>query len=877
LDKYRLFATFSENMQLKFIRLILFILFISGLFIVSAEASVPVVHISPKPTWLNILKPYDKKIPLRDVDNGYFYQLYEEQVQVEKQADYTHVIRDIVSNEGIQNGSELNISFDPSYERIDFHELIVWRDNKPLDRLKAASFKVVADEKDLSRFIYQGSYSAYCILDDIRKGDKIEYSYTITGRNPIFGNKYFRDFYLQTSLPVAHIYKSILISPQRNINYKSFNKVPKVVISDKNGLKCYEWEDFQVKPADDYDNEPGWYNNYNYVQVSDYSNWQEVVDWGLKINPLSTNIKGELAAQITKLKTDSHGDKEVYFRNAVKMVQDEVRYMGIELGEYSHKANHPEKVYGQRYGDCKDKSLLLASILNADGIEAHMVLINSGVKGGIDQYLPSPNAFDHATVVATVNNKQVWVDATIANQRGTSTNIYFPNYGKGLILKPGNNVLTSIPLSKAGKIQCTETYNIPNENGKVSLDVKTIYTLNEADNIRDKFASASMAETEKNYLNYYAKTYPKIESKDSITVSDNEAKNELITYEHYLISDFFKKDTDTNKYGASFYANYINDQLLSIPNKVTGPVALNYPYNLDYTIVVTLPSNWNVENRSKEIKKDEYAFESSVKTSDSTLYLNYKLSYLKDFIPANKLDAYRQDAKQISDNELSYSFNYIPDVSKVPIKINYWLLLVSVVLVALMGITGVRLYRTETDGIVFTRGSGFVPIGGWLMLIALGLAATTVVVLVTLFSDGCFDLNKWSVKHFTISDVGYKALFVFQTLGNVILMCYACFCLILLLNKRDILPKFIIFFYAYGLAYAVAYYIFAMLVYHGNVSEDTTYTVVRAVIVAAIWIPYFKRSTRVQHTFIVPYPETNYSYEWGENGDEKLSAEEPQE
>ena len=117
------------------------------------NAADPVIHFSPRPAWLNKFQVSDKGLPKRNIDNGYFYQLVEEQVQVEQKADYTHIVKEIVSEAGIQNGSEISIGFDPSYERVDVHEIIVWRNNQPQNRLSAKAFKVIADEKELSRFI----------------------------------------------------------------------------------------------------------------------------------------------------------------------------------------------------------------------------------------------------------------------------------------------------------------------------------------------------------------------------------------------------------------------------------------------------------------------------------------------------------------------------------------------------------------------------------------------------------------------------------------------------------------------------------------------------------------------------------------------------
>jgi len=830
-------------------------------FAAYAKAGPPAIHVSSKPTWLNTYKAYDKSIPARSVDNGYFFQLIEEQVHVEKQADYVHIIRQIVSDAGVQNGSEISISFDPSYQKLELHQITVWRDNKPQDRLLVNAFKLIADEKELSKFIYQGTYSAYCILPDIRKGDRIEFSYTITGFNPILGNKYCHDFYFQQSQPIAHIYRSILASPQRKLNFKAFNKVPKTNLSDKNGLKCYEWEDFQVQPAHDYDNQAGWYTSYGYIQISDFANWEEVVNWALKINPLDANINGKLAKQVAELKLKAGDDKTKYFRSAVRFVQDEIRYMGVEIGEYSHRANSPEKVFNQRYGDCKDKSLLLASILTAGGIPANMVLINTAATEKTDQYLPSPFVFDHATVVANLEGKQVWIDPTISYQRGLGTDIYYPNYAKGLIIKAGNTGFAIIPPSKTGYVKCTEQYKVLADNGRATLNVVTTYTLNQANKIRAQLASSSMAETEKSYLDYYAKTYPKVETQDSITVKDDEEKNELTTIENYLVPDLLKKDSTSDRYEASFYASYIGEQLADINNKSRYPLVLNYPYAIDYTINVILPSRWIIDARETSIKRDAYAFKSKISATNDTLFLNYQFRYLKNFLLVDKLDEYRNDVKTIKDNHLSYRFTYTPGGASPVFHMNYWMLPgVGVFTLFIIGLF-IKIYHKETQVVLYSAYANYKPLGGWLVLITIGLALTVVFLGFSIGKGTYFDLDKWHTHNGAKTEYNFKILFAVEALGNMLMLCYAAFCLILILKKRDIFPKYVIGFYAYVFIFLLADHVVAKLVFGNAVDDSGITSIVRSAIVAVIWIPYFRISTRVRETFIVPYPANNFVYQ----------------
>jgi len=821
-------------------------------------AATPEIHAAAKPAWISTYKDYNQKPSLRTVQDGYYYSLSEQQIHVEKKAQYFHYVREIISATGIQNGSQISVSFDPSFERLDFHEIIVWRNNKPQNRLNLSAFKILADEQDFSKFIYQGSYSANLILDDIRKGDRIEYSFTITGRNPIFDNKFCQNIYLQSDKPLAHQYVSLFFSPSRKLNMKLFNKAAKPAVTQENGLTHYVWESFQVQPALNNNDEPSWFNNYNYVQLSDFSSWAEVANWASGINQPATDIKGELAQLISQLKSKYGNDKAAYFRAATRTVQDEVRYMGIEIGEYSHRANRPEKVYAQRYGDCKDKSLLLVSILRADGIDANMVLVNTDMEDKTDQYIPTAKAFDHAVVTANANGKQVWVDATISNQGGDGTDIYFPEYGKGLILKPGTSTLATIPRSKTGRAVCVETYLASRQGDSVTLNVSTTYTLNRADRERDRLESSGMAETEKAYLDYYSKIYSEIEAKDSVKVIDDIHKNTLTIIESYGIKNFYKKDTVTGRANADFYASYIGDELPSIANHVKTPIAVTFPFDYDYTIKLVDPNGWSIDEKQNEIKRDAYNFSSRYSTDGDTLLLHYNFAYLKDFVAADKVEEFKNDIENLKNKGgLSYGIGF--PLGNAPFVANIWLIAAACLMAVLMGYLGFRIYKTETPGIVFTPGASFTPIGGWLIIVMIGLGGTAIGVVMELINGHYFAVSKWNTFITGSNSVEFRGLLIYRVAGYVFIACYSVFCFILMIKKRDILPRYIVGFY---ISVPVFFVLSYLLTSGFNFeTENLELQMVRTMIFAGVWISYFKRSVRVEQTFIVPYPAHNYSFE----------------
>jgi len=61
----------------------------------------------------------------------------------------------------------------------------------------------------------------------------------------------------------------------------------------------------------------------------------------------------------------------------------------------------------RRYGDCKDKTYLLVSLLRAVGIEADPMLVSLTTPKTPARLLPTPDAFDHVVAQARINGRTV--------------------------------------------------------------------------------------------------------------------------------------------------------------------------------------------------------------------------------------------------------------------------------------------------------------------------------------------------------------------------------------------------------------------------------------------------------------------------------------
>lgn len=844
-----------------------FILLIISLFVLHASLMAQKnFTVSPTPDWLAPYKPDLGKTPdAREISNGYFLLLLEEQHHAEKNAVYRHIIRQIVSEAGIQNGAEISVEYDPTYEKLRFHQLIIRRDGQVISKLDPSRFRILQKEEDLSRFIYSGTFTAYYILEDVRKGDQIEYAYTLEGANPIFENKYANTFYFTSYDPIVNYYKALIAAPARNIRFKPFNGARLPVKSTWKGMQLYEWKIADVMPADEDDNAPEWYTTLPFVQASEYHSWSEIIAWGAKIN--TPPAPGErLLKKIAELKNQSGHDKSLYLQNAMRFVQDDIRYMGIEMGEYSHRPNNPEKILDQRFGDCKDKSLLLATLLQADSIDASMAYTNTYLKAHVSDYLPSPFMFNHVIVYATLGDSSYWIDPTISYQRGPLRLHTVPDYQQALIIKPGgSDHLTTIPQVNKGTQKVREHFTLPDARSrKGTLTVHSEYTLRFADQQRDIFANNSMKEQEKTYLDYYKNIYGELHTDSSLKTIDNPVKNQFNVIESYVLDTPWKNDAEEpGRLEISVTAGLLQEALPKLGKKKNSkshaPLAMRYPYSLDYTIDMDMPIDWSLSDEPIRISNPYYAFSFKSAVNGRHVTFHYTFETFQDNIPAHYLAQYESDRDKM-DEIISFSLFWSPGDAAEMTKtadnaVNWVTLSLAIFFLAFFG----RLAWKYNQYTIYPLQDVLAPaaLKGILYVIAFFIFVTPLAMLSDLVNSGFFNYKEWlllsKTKH-TISNTSIlECWFILRVVTTCFFFVYSILLVALFINRRDTFPNAMVYYMLAAVVFNIIDTGISHYLYRTYWEMWELKGVIYSFVKGALFTPYLLQSQQVKDTFVMPH------------------------
>ncbi len=145
------------------------------------------------------------------------------------------------------------------------------------------------------------------------------------------------------------------------------------------------------------------------VEVTSFRSWQELADWYRELQSSRVSATPDLRAKADELTLGLTSD-DAKTRALYDYVSTRFRYIGVALGIGRYQPHSASEVFGNGYGDCKDKHTLLAALLAAEGIHAYPALISSARKNHQD--VPSPAHFDHVITVIPQGTGWLWLDTT---------------------------------------------------------------------------------------------------------------------------------------------------------------------------------------------------------------------------------------------------------------------------------------------------------------------------------------------------------------------------------------------------------------------------------------------------------------------------------
>ena len=577
-------------------------------------------------------------------------------------AYHHHFVTEVTGQAGLSDASKLSIRFDPGYQRLELHSATVTRGGRTSDRLGRARVDVARTEDGHDRDLLHGDMTALVVLPDVRVGDRVEARWTVYGRNPVFGSCHHSSWRVRWGVPVERSVLSVTVPREMALTH---TERPEATLSETSGagLRTLQWRWDGLESAESERDAPRWHPDADLLDVTAYRDWQEVADWGARLfadHPADGEAYAALSRSIRRT-ADTEG-LEPAIAAAIDHVQRRVRYYGLELGENSHRPHSPNEVLANGYGDCKDKALLLTSLLNDLGVEAWPILVSARTRRGIVDRLPSPGVFDHVVVLVEHGGTRHWVDATDNGQRGLLGTRGQPEYGAGLVLgHPGEALVTrTAPLSERPTSEVHDRFHLSSIGGPVDFVTTTTYRGAEANRFRRDLDEDGRARLQKRYADFYREVHGRLRTLAPLRVAEDEAANEITVTESYRLEDFWETDRHARRAEADVYAINVRRRLREMPTargERTAPVAIWGPtlatHRIEFHPNIASPER-KLEERTFGI--DGFRYTDSEYALGDSLVFDSELEVSADEVPADAMKDYGKFRERVMRNSRSGRF-----------------------------------------------------------------------------------------------------------------------------------------------------------------------------------------------------------------------------
>ncbi len=607
---------------------------------------------NPVPTWV---RPISKLSP--SAGSGVLsIRLADIQAYVgDETTIYMH--RAITAHEasGLGAVGQFEIEFFPEYQKVQLHSLRILRGGASIDKLHVADIRFLQRETELDRGIYSGSITAAIVTEDVRVGDTLEVEYSIVGQNPVFNGKFFYAAAWDYQVPVS-LRRFILNAPEgRKIYHRLIagdsRSPPKLDERMEGGRRILIFESRDLPPFFGESYIPSDIHAFRWLQFSEFDHWTDVNQWALELFAVKTatpRLQDALKfARAAKT-------QEVAVARVLEFVQNEIRYLSVSIGQNSHRPFPPEQVLERRYGDCKDKSLLMVTMLRELKIEADPVLVSTIDRKGLEKLLPSPLLFDHAIVRLVVHGKEYFLDPTRMGQYGALDRMGQVHAdSKVLTIAPGTTHLSTIPASQEQIVtrKRIEHITVSALDKPVEMTVRTEMVGADAEYARVQLALMSKERLHKSFEGTLLTRYPDSVLLGEPVISDNRDQNTLSMETRYRVDKLFSASSEgwSMRYTPSNMADMFDKP--DNAHREFSFALFNYPTKTIYDIDVDLPDIFDMPTGSekKNITNNAFTVLRTLFVGGKSLRVNVTLKLNTDRVPPSEISTYLADMQKFNE------------------------------------------------------------------------------------------------------------------------------------------------------------------------------------------------------------------------------------
>ena len=394
------------------------------------------------------------------------------------------------------------------------------------------------------------------------------------------------------------------------------------------------------------------------------SQWRALGQWMTTLEANRPDPSPAITAKVNELIA---GVPDFYTRlgRITDYIQKNVRYFVVERGIGGLQANHAADIFQNRYGDCKDKTTLLISMLQVAGIHAFYLPVDDR-RGVVDPDTPSfygnhmitaieiPQDVQDPRLLAVVKAKDgkryLIFDPT--NERTPVGNLpFYLQGGYGILAAGASSQVIALPVldPKANGTESKGAFTL-SADGTLTGSIDTSHSGPEGAEFRRFLKETDAKERREIWERYVASTVPGV-TLDAFEFAEPTALDKPLEF-HYKVT-------------AAQYAHHAGPLLLVRP-RVVGSVAQpfndkprTFPIDLSATgrwhdsFDITLPAGYVVDETPDPVDLDvEFASYHSTVTAKANL-LHYERDYVvrQVEIPPAKAAAFRSLESAILSDE----------------------------------------------------------------------------------------------------------------------------------------------------------------------------------------------------------------------------------